>query len=805
MHDGFEVIRWRSAGMTAGQASLLWSLSVAAEVVVFLFVGRRLLERLGPGRAMALSALAGIVRWSAAAETAWFPVMALVEPLHGLTFALLHLACMDTIGRVVPASLAATAQAFYGDDRHGSDLGGGDARHRSALCPYRRCRLLADGAAVRARTAACARYPAASRSGAPDPTGLIRRALLTRFTFSRREAISGRTIALAAQISRPDELSMSSLLTRLATRAAYGASQGPRLAWYAGHSLAMRKLSQAARKLEGARARPPARASGPVPDRNRLLADMAELLKRDVANVEAGLYPLPVDHDGSLATLLNRSRLFFEDLPRIHRRRQSGIHSDVLTEEMRGKRPRYYLQNFHFQSGGWMTDEFGATLRHPGRSLLRRHGERHAAASPAGTARDLRGARPARVAAARRRHRDGTLPRVRQAGLAAPARPRSRPVGSLYPRGGQHLSRWSSAMLTVANAESIPVPDASQDAVTSIFLFHELPPKVRRTVFREFARVLKPGGRLVLVDSLQFGDKPEYDGSLELFPQNFHEPYFASYAREDFGMLGVEKRADAYPRRQRVRIEGDGIRQRRVRNLRDTRRISERRAILSLGFVLLLGASCSHTSKTPAALQPDKVASVVVGQSSRTDVFALLGRPTRSERSAAGEAWVYEVRESKAGRDSLLSGAAAGSAIVGAFVPYAGLVGSGIGLANAAGGSAGPPPDTSSLTVAFGPNGIVRDCVDVTTAAPALSSASENPGARGRLPSTACLSGVDTDASRSATTRSTAAEYDTESSDAAAGPRCGSAHRVTEMQPPGPCILARPLDFVKHRMQANRD
>ncbi len=114
MHDAFEVIRWRAAGLTGAEASVLWSLSVAAEVVVFLFLGRRLLERLGPGRAMALSALAGIVRWSAAAATAWFPVMALVEPLHGLTFALLHLACMDMIGRAVPASLAATAQAVYG-------------------------------------------------------------------------------------------------------------------------------------------------------------------------------------------------------------------------------------------------------------------------------------------------------------------------------------------------------------------------------------------------------------------------------------------------------------------------------------------------------------------------------------------------------------------------------------------------------------------------------------------------------------------------------------------------------------------
>jgi hypothetical protein len=28
---------------------------------------------------------------------------------------------------------------------------------------------------------------------------------------------------------------------------------------------------------------------------------------------------------------------------------------------------------------------------------------------------------------------------------------------------------------------SIPLPDESQDAVTSIFMFHEVPPKVRRS------------------------------------------------------------------------------------------------------------------------------------------------------------------------------------------------------------------------------------------------------------------------------------------------------------------------------------
>ncbi len=113
LHDGFEVIRWRSAGLSAWQASVLWSLSVASEVVVFVVVGPPALRWLGPSRAMALSAVAGMVRWGTAAQTAWFPAMAMVEPLHGLTFALLHLACMGTIRRIISGNLAATAQAFY--------------------------------------------------------------------------------------------------------------------------------------------------------------------------------------------------------------------------------------------------------------------------------------------------------------------------------------------------------------------------------------------------------------------------------------------------------------------------------------------------------------------------------------------------------------------------------------------------------------------------------------------------------------------------------------------------------------------
>jgi MFS transporter, PPP family, 3-phenylpropionic acid transporter len=114
MHDSFAVIRWEAAGVSPGTAGVLWSEQVASEVVVFLLLGRPLLDCLGPAGAATLAAAAGILRWGVMAETAALPAMAAVEPLHGLTFALLHLACMQTFAESVPPRLAATALTLYG-------------------------------------------------------------------------------------------------------------------------------------------------------------------------------------------------------------------------------------------------------------------------------------------------------------------------------------------------------------------------------------------------------------------------------------------------------------------------------------------------------------------------------------------------------------------------------------------------------------------------------------------------------------------------------------------------------------------
>ena len=114
MHDAFAVIRWSEAGIGAATTSVLWSEAVAAEVLVFFFPGPALVAWLTPGGAIALAALAGVLRWGVIAQSASVPAAALVQPLHGITFALLHLACMRVIARTVPAALAGTAQAIYG-------------------------------------------------------------------------------------------------------------------------------------------------------------------------------------------------------------------------------------------------------------------------------------------------------------------------------------------------------------------------------------------------------------------------------------------------------------------------------------------------------------------------------------------------------------------------------------------------------------------------------------------------------------------------------------------------------------------
>jgi ubiquinone/menaquinone biosynthesis C-methylase UbiE len=62
------------------------------------------------------------------------------------------------------------------------------------------------------------------------------------------------------------------------------------------------------------------------------------------------------------------------------------------------------------------------------------------------------------------------------------------------------LPRDERISLLHRDASSLACPDASYDQVLLFFLLHEMPEGVRRATLGEALRVLKPGGKLVIVD-----------------------------------------------------------------------------------------------------------------------------------------------------------------------------------------------------------------------------------------------------------------------------------------------------------------
>jgi ubiquinone/menaquinone biosynthesis C-methylase UbiE len=326
--------------------------------------------------------------------------------------------------------------------------------------------------------------------------------------------------------------------------AAQLAGNAARFGWYTGLNWLMTRQAQ---RL-GPRA--PYRPQAPVPSDAELMASLRELFLADARAVSEGLYP-PAEPAGTLAEHMRDLRAMFADLPETLRRRRESDTSSAAAHAPPEGMPDYYTQDFHFQTGGYLSEDSARlydvqveTLFYGAGGPMRRAGLRPIAGFMRG--RDQRGMRLLDVAC-------GTGRFLRDVRLAYPAmRLAGLDLSQAYlDEARRHMQGLRGAELMCANAEAIPLPDASQDIVTSVFLYHELPGEVRRRVTAEIARILNPGGLYVLIDSLQMGDRPGWDGLIEAFPVRFHEPYYAHYATDDLGALlasaGLEVEATAYP------------------------------------------------------------------------------------------------------------------------------------------------------------------------------------------------------------------------------------------------------------------
>ncbi|NJK72702.1 MAG: class I SAM-dependent methyltransferase [Synechococcaceae cyanobacterium SM2_3_60] len=260
------------------------------------------------------------------------------------------------------------------------------------------------------------------------------------------------------------------------------------------------------------------------------------LLDADWQDAVAGYYPKSLLFDNPWADFVQYYPLVWADLisisDRVTHKRFQDFAADVDTEGY----PDYYIQNFHHQTNGYLSDLsaslydlqvellFGGSADAMRRRIVRplvdyaaRWGKSQRILDVAcGTGRTLRLLRQ-------------SLPDVQLVGTdLSPAYLR---------KANQLLSELPGELpqLIQAPGEALPFTDNYFDALTTVFLFHELPRAVRQPVIAEMVRVTKPGGVIVICDSIQIEDSPELQESMEAFAQIFHEPYYRDYIRDDLG------------------------------------------------------------------------------------------------------------------------------------------------------------------------------------------------------------------------------------------------------------------------------
>lgn len=329
-------------------------------------------------------------------------------------------------------------------------------------------------------------------------------------------------------------------------RATYSASQLARVAWFTGHYLAgRRKMGPIVRPGEA----PAADEFAPL-DRGRLKQSFRELFRADWNNIKSGAYKMPLElrRPPSLAKLAKLSRDYLLDTEKVARRKYANGHSEVLSDDVAGKYPRYYLQNFHFQTGGWLSAESADRYDMQVETLFTGAGAAMRRQALPFIRRALAGRDPASIEMLDLGCGAGGFletvldnwPRIKASALdLSPA---------YLGKARTSLSKFRDVRFIEAKAEASGLKEASFDVIAAVYLFHELPPKIRIDVAREASRLLKPGGAFLLVDTMQFGDEPGLDTLLENFPRGFHEPYYDSYCRLDlaahFAGAGLEKREE---------------------------------------------------------------------------------------------------------------------------------------------------------------------------------------------------------------------------------------------------------------------
>jgi ubiquinone/menaquinone biosynthesis C-methylase UbiE len=258
----------------------------------------------------------------------------------------------------------------------------------------------------------------------------------------------------------------------------------------------------------------------------------------DWEDAQAGVYPSQVLFDNPWPDFFRYYPEVWLDMTKIWARLQTKEYQEFDSTIDREGYPNYYLQNFHYQTDGYLSD-LSANLYDLQVEILFN-----------GSADAMR-RRILKPLKARLTNFTDVLPQQtrildvacgtgRTLRMIRAAFSQAKLFGiDLSPaylrKANQLLSQIPGELpqLLQANGENLPYLDNYFHGVTSVFLFHELPANARQAVIDESFRVLQPGGTFVICDSMQATDSPDFQVMMSNFPVLFHEPYYRHYTTDN--------------------------------------------------------------------------------------------------------------------------------------------------------------------------------------------------------------------------------------------------------------------------------
>ena len=276
-------------------------------------------------------------------------------------------------------------------------------------------------------------------------------------------------------------------------------------------------------------------------DKNLLIKiqnSMNVLREEDWSDAEKNIYPMKLLFDEPWLRYLTQYPKIWLDMPNIWNRRRKEKYDDLPRSVDKDNYPKYYLRNFHHQTDGYLSD-FSASIYDlqveilfngsadamrrriikPLKEGLMNFSDRKKSSIKildvaTGSGRTLKQLRYA-------------FPEEKINGIDL--------SGSYLKEASRYLSDIEGDLIELikGNAEELPFENNSIQAITCVYLFHELPRTIREKVLKEFFRVLEKKGTLVIADSIQVADSPDFIEIMENFYKTFHEPFYCDYIKDD--------------------------------------------------------------------------------------------------------------------------------------------------------------------------------------------------------------------------------------------------------------------------------